>query len=212
MVEAVIRFEINNDSLTLDDIDNCLFEAGFDDAIVSHSGDGTIAIELSRDAASHAKLVESVVATVMSVIPSARVIQASGGSWQTSQELYSNPFKLRNLGNPGVNVTTSRSRSQKKLEYIAAIEDGDIVDIPDDKEMLHPARYFDDLFFHKLKAQGLNNKSLNKMLDLSVEQFDDFVKEKISVTVTLAKRLEALTGMPCDFWLRAQNKFDNSRK
>ncbi len=210
MVEVVIRFEINNDSLTLDDIDNCLFEAGFDDAIVSHSGDGTIAIELSRDATSHAKLVESVVATVMSVIPSAKVIQASSGSWQTSQGRYSDPFKLRNLGNPGVSVTTSRSRSQKKLKYIAEIEDGDIVNISDDKEMLHPARYFEDLFLHELKEQGLSNNDLCKQLGLSDEQFNDFVKEKMSVTVTLAKRLETLTGMSCGFWLRAQSKFDFS--
>lgn len=212
MVEAVIRFEINNDSLTLDDIDNCLFEAGFDDAIVSHSGDGTIAIELSRDANSYADLFESVVDTVINAIPSAKVIQASSDSWQTSQGQSPNPFKFRNLGNPGVDVTTSKSRSQKKLKYIAEIEGGDIVDIPDDKEMLHPAGYFEGLFLHKLKEQGLSNNDLSKMLDLPAEQYSDFLKGKVSVKVTLAKRLEALTGMPCDFWLRAQNKFDNSRR
>ena len=99
MVEVVIRFEINNDSLTLDDIDDCLFEAGFDDAIISHSGGGTIAIELTRDAISHAKLVESVVATVMSVIPSAKVIHTSSDSWQTSQKQNINPIKNKDLAN-----------------------------------------------------------------------------------------------------------------
>lgn len=175
MVEAVIRFEINNDSLTLDDIDNCLFEAGFDDAIVSHSGDGTIAIELSRDAASHAKLVESVVATVMSVIPSARVIQASGGSWQTNQKQHPNTFKNNALTNYGVDVSTSRIRSQKKLRSIAEIE-GYFVNIPNEKEMLPPARFFEDLYLQKLQAQGLSNNDLSKVLGLSVEQFSDFLK------------------------------------
>ena len=78
--------------------------------------------------------------------------------------------------------------------------------------MLHPARYFEDLYLQKLRAQGLSSNGLSKRLGISVEQFDDFLKEKISVTVTLAKRLETLTGMPCDFWLCAQSKFDNSRK
>ncbi|MCO6355144.1 hypothetical protein GBO14_10495 [Pseudoalteromonas shioyasakiensis] len=212
MVEAVIRFEINNDSLTLDDIDNCLFEAGFDDAIVSHSGGGTIAIELSRDATSHAKLVESVVATVMSVIPSAKVIQASSGSWQTSQKQNINPIKNKDLANPGVDVSISRIRSQQKLRSIAEIEDGDIVDIPDDKELLHPARYFEALYLHKFRAQGLSNSDLSKVLGLSVEQFSDFLKGNEGVTITFAKRLEEVTGMPSEFWLRTQSKFDNSRK
>ena len=131
---------------------------------------------------------------------------------QTNQGRHLNPFKLNNLGNPGVDVTTSRIRSRKKLRSIAEIEGGYIVDIPDGKEMLHPARYFEDLFLHKLKAQGLNNKDLSTQLGLSDEQFNDFLIEKISVTLTLAKRLEAMTGMPYDFWLRTQSKFDNSRR
>ncbi|MCB4438068.1 hypothetical protein LHL20_17695 [Alteromonas sp. McT4-15] len=210
--EATIKFEINDDSLTMDEIDDSLFDVGFDDAIVSHSGDGRIAIELSREAISFADLVESVVAEVMNVIPSAKVIQASSDRWQTSQERNLNPFKLNNLGNPGVDVSTSRIRSRQKLRSIAEIEGGYIVDMPDTKETLHPARYFEDLFLQKLKAQGLDNKVLSKQLDLSDEQFNDFLKEKISVTVTFSKRLEVLTGMPCDFWLRAQSKFDNSHK
>lgn len=212
MVEVVIRFEINNDSLTLDDIDDCLFEAGFDDAIISHSGGGTIAIELTRDAISHAKLVESVVATVMSVIPSAKVIHASSDSWQTSQKQNINHIKNKDLANPRVDVSISRIRSQQKLRSIAEIEDGDIVDIPDDKELLHPARYFEALYLHKFRAQGLSNSDLSKVLGLSVEQFSDFLKGNEGVAITFAKRLEEVTGMPSEFWLRTQSKFDNSRK
>ncbi len=210
MIEAVIRFEINNDSLTLDDIDDSLFEVGFDDAIVSHSGDGRIAIEFSRKTTSYADLFGSVVDTVINAIPSAKVIKPSSDSCRARQGQYSNPFKLHNLDNPGVDVMTSRIRSQKKLKSIAEIEGGCIVDIPDNKEMLHPARYLEDLYLHKTRAQGLSNNDLCKMLGLSVEQFDDFLIEKISVTLTLAKRLEAVTGMPSEFWLRAQSKFDFS--
>lgn len=212
MHEIIIKFEMNDDSLTMDEIDNRLFEVGFDDAIISHSDDGKLAIECSRDSTSYADLVESVVAEVKNAIPSAKVIQASSDSLQTSQGRHQNPYKHNNLCNPGVDFMTSRIRSLEKFTSITEIKVSDIVDIPDGKEMLHPARFFEDLFLHKLKAQELSNDALSKLLGISVEQFDDFLKEKISVTVTLAKRLETLTGMPCDFWLRAQSKFDNSRK
>ena len=210
--EATIKFEINDDSLTMDEIDDSLFEVGFDDAIISHSGEGKIAIELSREATSYNDLVESVVAEVMNAIPSAKAIRPSCDSWQTSQKQNTNPLNNKDLANPGVDVSTSRIRSQQKLRSITEIEGGDIVDIPGGKEMLHPARFFEDLFLHKLKAQGLSNNGLTKLLGISVEQFDDFLKEKISVTVTLAKRLEAVTGMPSEFWLRTQAKFNNSCK
>lgn len=210
--EATIKFEINDDSLTMDEIDDSLFEVGFDDAIVSHSGDGRITIELSREATSYADLVESVVAEVMNAIPSAKVIRASNDRWQTSQGRHQNPFKLNNLGNPGVDVTTSRIRSRKKLESIAEIDDGYIVDIPDDKEMLHPARFFEALYLHKFRAQGLGNDELSKKLGLSIKQFSDFLKGNEGVTITFAKRLEEVTGMSSEFWLRTQTKFDNSRK
>lgn len=212
MYDVIIKFEINDDSLTMDEIDDSLFEVGFDDAIISHSGDGRIAIELRREATSYADFVESVVAEVMNTIPSAKVIQASSDSLQTNQGRHLNPFKNNKRGNPGVDFRTSRIRSQKKLRSITEIEHTDILDIPDDKEMLHPARYFEDLFLQKLRAQGLSNNDLSKRLGLSIEQFSDFLKEKAIVTVTLSKRLEAVTGMPSEFWLRTQSKFDNSLK
>lgn len=210
--EATIKFEINDDSLTMDEIDDSLFEVGFDDAIVSHSGDGRIAIEFSREATSYADLVESVVAKVMSTIPSAKVIQASCDNGQESQNKHINPFKNNDLANPGVDVKASRTRSRQKLKSISEIEDGEIVDTLDDKEMLHPARYFEALYLHKFRAQGLSNNELSKQLGLSDEQFNDFLKGDEGVTITLAKRLEEVTGMPSEFWLRTQSKFDNSRK
>ncbi|MEQ2355288.1 exonuclease domain-containing protein [Pseudoalteromonas piscicida] len=209
--EATIKFEINDDSLTMDEIDDSLFDVGFDDAIVSHSGDGKIAIELSREATSYNDLVESVVAEIMNAIPNAKVIQASSDNWQTSQKQHTNPLKNNDLANPGVDVSISRIRSQQKLRSITEIEDSDIVDIPDVKEVLHPARYFEALYLHKFRAQGLSNSDLSKVLGLSVEQFSDFLKGNEGVTITFATRLEEVTGMPSEFWLRTQSKFDNSR-
>lgn len=191
----------------MDEIDDALFEAGFDDAIVSHPGDGRIAIELNRDATSYSDLVESIVAEVMNAISLAKVIWASCESWQTSQKQQPNPFNNNGLDNPGVDVTTSRIRSRQKLKYIA-----DIVNVPDGKEVLHPARYFEAMYLHKFRAQGLGNTDLSKMLDLPIEQYNDFLRGKISVTVSLAERLEVVSEMPREFWLRAQRKFDNSRK
>ncbi|WP_348708298.1 3'-5' exonuclease [uncultured Pseudoalteromonas sp.] len=212
MYEVIIKFKINNDLLTMDEIDNSLFDVGFDDAIISHSGDGRIAISLSRDSTSYVGFVESVVDTVMNAIPSAKVIEVSCDSRQASQGRYTNSFKLNNLDNPGVDVTTSIIRRQKKLRSIAEIEDGYIVDIPDNKETLHPARYFEALYLHKTRTQGLSDKKLIMSLGFSYEQFECFLTEEVDVTVTFAKQLEAVTGMPCEFWLRAQSKFDNSRR
>ncbi|MFU2510095.1 helix-turn-helix transcriptional regulator [Pseudoalteromonas sp. ASV78] len=68
------------------------------------------------------------------------------------------------------------------------------------------------LRLHKFRAQGLGNDELSKKLGLSIEQFSDFLKGKIGVIVSLAERLEVASGMPREFWLRAQSKFDNSRR
>ncbi|MFU2510097.1 hypothetical protein [Pseudoalteromonas sp. ASV78] len=150
MHEIIIKFEINDDSLTMDEIDNSLFEVGFDDAIISHSGGGRIAIELSRDATSNADLVESVVAEIMNAIPSTKVIRASCDSWQTSQKQHPNPLKNNDLDNPGVDVTTSRIRSQKNSDPLLKLKTLYHYNIPDEKEMLHPARYFEALYLHNL--------------------------------------------------------------
>lgn len=122
MYEVIIKFEINDDSLTMNEIDDSLYEAEFDDAIVSHSSDGIIAIELSRDSASKADLVESVVADVINAIPSAKVIRASRDSCQTSQKQHRKPLKNNKLDNLGVDETTSRIRSQKSLNQLQKLK------------------------------------------------------------------------------------------
>ena len=82
------------------------------------------------------------------------------------------------------------------------------VNVPEKKEALHPARYFEGLFLSKATAKGLSIKEITDNLDISEEHFDDFLNEKVSVDLGFAKRLERVTGMPFDFWRRIQGKFD----
>ena len=153
-----------------------------------------------------------------------------------------NPFKKTQLRSPGVDRTASRRRRIKKLQNIDQISFNDrpendvqhkrldvdafviepanndvqinhgFVNVPQNKEVLHPARYFEDLFLHKLKAQGLSIQEIIDNLDISDEHFGDFLNEKVSVDIGFAKSLEQVTGMPFDFWLRIQNKFDDLNK
>ncbi|MDO6427675.1 hypothetical protein Q4489_11645 [Thalassotalea sp. 1_MG-2023] len=62
----------------------------------------------------------------------------------------------------------------------------------------------------KAAAKGFSIQEVIDSLDISDEHFDDFLNEKVSVDLGFAKRLELITGMPFDFWLRTQNKFDDS--
>ncbi|MBD78248.1 MAG: hypothetical protein CL840_04840 [Crocinitomicaceae bacterium] len=99
------------------------------------------------------------------------------------------------------------------VEGRASIDDYNsegFVSVPDRKEGLHPARYFEELFLPKAKAKGLDNKAVIEHLDISEKHFYNFLKEKVNVTMAFAKKLAVATGMPYDFWLRAQYKFDDT--
>ena len=98
------------------------------------------------------------------------------------------------------------------LENIDVQMNHGFVNVPEKKEALHPARYFEGLYLHKAKANGLRIQEIINNLDISDEHFYDFLSEKVSVDIGFAKRLESVTGMPFDFWLRAQYKFDNLNK
>ena len=82
------------------------------------------------------------------------------------------------------------------------------VDIPDKKQALHPSRYFKALFLPKLKAKGLSDMDIFTHLGIPELLYLDFLGEKVSITSGFANKLEALTGMRAEFWLRAQGKFD----
>lgn len=94
--------------------------------------------------------------------------------------------------------------------------DGDLngyfVNVPKNKEALHPARYFEQLFLHKVRSEVEDEKGSTSSLGLSEKQLEDFLKEKISITNDFAKKLELLSGMPCQFWLQVQSNYDNSHR
>ncbi len=81
------------------------------------------------------------------------------------------------------------------------------VDIADKKQALHPARYFEALFLPKLKAKGVSDMDISTRLGIPEQLYLDFLGEKVSITSGFANKLEALTGMRAEFWLRAQRKF-----
>lgn len=151
-----------------------------------------------------------------------------------------NPFKTAQLRNPGVNRTSSRRRSNKKLQKIGQISLSDAVEndikherldvdalviapenidvqmnrgfvnVPQNKQALHPARYLERLYLLKTTAKEMSIQDVIGNLDISDEHFDDFLNEKVSVDIGFAKKLEFATGMPFDFWLRIQSKYDDS--
>lgn len=55
--EVEMKFNVGNSDLTMDDIDDKLFEAGFGDAFVCHNGKGSVSITFSRKEISKFELV-----------------------------------------------------------------------------------------------------------------------------------------------------------
>lgn len=62
----------------------------------------------------------------------------------------------------------------------------------------------------KTTAKGMSIQDVIDNLDISEGHFYDFLNEKVSVDLGFAKKLEFVTDMPFDFWLRIQSKFDDS--
>lgn len=126
-----------------------------------------------------------------------------------------NPFKTAQLKNPGV----ERGDKSERLDVEALVIDPANIDVqrnrgfvnvPQNKDALHPARYFERLYLLKATAKGMNIQDVIGNLDISNENFDDFMNEKVFVDKGFAKKLEFFTGMSFDFWLRIQSKFDES--
>ena len=46
--EVEMKFNVGNSDLTMDDIDDKLFEAGYGDAFICHNGKGSVSITFSR--------------------------------------------------------------------------------------------------------------------------------------------------------------------
>ncbi|OKY27509.1 hypothetical protein [Thalassotalea sp. PP2-459] len=124
-----------------------------------------------------------------------------------------NPFKTAQLKNPGV----ERGDKSERLDVETLVATPTIIDVqtsrgfvnvPQNKEALHPC--FERLYLLKATAKGMSVRYVIDNLDISDELFDDFLNEKVSVGIDFAKKLELVTGMPFDFWLRIQSKFDYS--
>ena len=50
--KITIRFNVGDTSLSMDEIDNRLYEAGFDDGFVTHNGKSLVSVSVERDSSS----------------------------------------------------------------------------------------------------------------------------------------------------------------
>lgn len=72
--ELTLRFDVGDPSLTMDDIDNLLFEGGFDDALVSHNGTNLIMLSFNRAAINKDQATEAAIRAVTRALPMARLV------------------------------------------------------------------------------------------------------------------------------------------
>lgn len=54
--KITIRFNVGDTSLSMDEIDNRLYEAGFDDGFVTHNGKSLVSVSVERDSGSKSEL------------------------------------------------------------------------------------------------------------------------------------------------------------
>lgn len=69
-----IKFDLRDDNMSMDNIDDLLFEGGFDDAFVSHSCTGQIEIEISRNGETEDILIEPIVRKVRGLFPNSKFL------------------------------------------------------------------------------------------------------------------------------------------
>lgn len=69
--EVELRFSVGEPALSMDEIDDKLYEIRFDDALVCHDGEGKVSLSLSRQAASESALISSVQLLVKEIFPKA---------------------------------------------------------------------------------------------------------------------------------------------
>lgn len=74
--EFALRYHVGSMDLTMDQIDDALFEAGCDDALVSHNGAGLIELDFTREAESVAEAVESAMECVKNALPNSVLVEA----------------------------------------------------------------------------------------------------------------------------------------
>lgn len=72
--DVTMTFDTGENDLSLDAIDDLLFEGGFDDALISHSGTRLIQIELRRSASSEDFLIKAVMRQVSEIFPNSKQV------------------------------------------------------------------------------------------------------------------------------------------
>lgn len=69
--EVELKFSVGDSTLSMDEIDDKLFECGFGDALVGHGGDGKVSMTLSRKATSERELINSIQSLIQKIFPQA---------------------------------------------------------------------------------------------------------------------------------------------
>ena len=72
--DVTVTIDIGETNLSLDEIDDLLFEGGFDDALTSHFDIRRIQIELRRNASSKDFLIETVLRQVSEIFPNSKLL------------------------------------------------------------------------------------------------------------------------------------------
>ncbi|MBG24329.1 MAG: hypothetical protein CMF22_12870 [Idiomarinaceae bacterium] len=74
--QFALRFDVSECQLEQGQLDDLLFEAGFDDALVRHSRKGEVQIEFEREAENAFEAFTSARDQVLRVLPKARILEA----------------------------------------------------------------------------------------------------------------------------------------
>ena len=84
------------------------------------------------------------------------------------------------------------------------------VSVPHHKGSLHPSVFFAHLFLLKSNANGVSREDIINRLGITETFFNEFLQGKVAVDLDFAKKLGDTTGIPHDFWLRIQRKFNDT--
>lgn len=74
--EFTLKYHIGDKSLSMDDIDDRLFEAGCGDALIGHNGNGQFSLDFCREANTAWRAVLSAMRCVEKALPEARITEA----------------------------------------------------------------------------------------------------------------------------------------
>lgn len=78
------------------------------------------------------------------------------------------------------------------------------------KGSLYPSVFFAHLYLLKNNANGVSKEDIINRLGITENFFNEFLQGKVTVDLDFAKKLGDTTGIPHDFWLRIQRKFDDT--